>query len=250
MADNTASNGTGEGTKSNDSTSGDDLQVALNKKTEMVNYWLAKATDLEKKLAQFKDIDPVEYKAIKEDYNSMKEKLNSADTGTKPNNDEKMRRFKEEIENPYKQKLSQFETEAQKTAARLKELTVENKAVRKITEIFADDVHEDVKRALLANTALKDDDVVIVDADGNVKYSNKEPGKPMSMDEWLHDYANNRPSMVKTKATGGAREPGTSKPSLNGVLSVDSYRQMSPQERQKLKPEDRLKLATQSLTMK
>jgi len=172
-------------------------------------------TDLEKKLSVFKDIDPEAYKAMQTQLSELK---NKAATGSE---DKIAERIKEEREaeaaraqkviDDLTAKLNGKETE-------LKSERVTKAILQKAADAFGKDTLELLTPIFEKDGDFEDGQVVFKDAKGKLRYSEKDPRKPLSVDEYIEEMRQKYPTAAVSHAKGGSR--GDAKPissHANGV---------------------------------
>lgn len=115
-----------------------------------------------------------------------------------------------------KEKLEGGLTESQK---RIRELTVENKAMIKILPLLREDVVDVAKNLVLQEASIdeKTGELVFLDKHGKPRFSKEKPDKFLSVDEYIDELRTQRPSFFSaTGAASGTKSQGTASSGQSG----------------------------------
>lgn len=174
----------------------------------------AQVVDLEKKLEQFKDIDPVAFKAIKEDYELMRKQQ----TGGDPKKIDELVAAKEnEIRSTVQKALDALKQENEGYKGKLKELQVTDSVFSKAAAKFNADCHEDVKAYIRKYGDVSDDGTVIFKDDkGAPRYAPGSTTKLMDATEFVGWLAEQKPSWAVPDGKAGAKTAGQKTSAVSG----------------------------------
>ena len=171
-------------------------------------------TDVEKKYKTFsdiyKDIDPDEAKALKEQKAQLERELASKDPAKM---EELFERKHQKVREEYEGKLTSKDTELQKAMKELKTLKVTDRVMTDIGSLFNPDAQKFIKREVEDRCDLDEDgSIVVKDENGEVMYKGARPLTPKEFGEQL---ALQYPSLAKSTVTPGGKDatPGEKRPS-------------------------------------
>ncbi len=218
-----------------------------NKVLDRARTFEAKLTDYEHKIKTFDGIDPVAFKAMKEDYDNLRKE---SAAGDKDKVAALLADKEKELTSRFSGKYTELEGLTKTQAAELKKLKVTNVAMQKAANIFTADSLALIEHKIDASCDWDKDGIIVKGADGKPVVSTKDPRQNMSVDEFLESLAVAHPSIAKSNATGGAATNGTTRAATGaGVkgVSVSAYENMSQAERAKLPPAERISLMQQAL---
>lgn len=174
------------------------LEADANKYRDQAQTWMGKYTDIEKRL-NGKSIDALIAAAEERDILARQ----AAEKDPKKL-DEEINRVRQE----FAPKLEEKDTTIQKQAARIKELTVVDEAVKRVGDSLYKNAHEDFRAFIRANCSLNDnDEIVVVDANGKPKYSPTNPSKLMTLDELIDGLKSSRDHWWASKVPAGGHDP-------------------------------------------
>lgn len=216
-------------------------------KSQMQN-WMAKATDLEKRLEGFKGIDPTRYRALEEEVVNLKK-----DAAKTPEELEGV--IRADFDKRYGEKFSQYETENKTLKERINGLEVVNPTMLKAADVFNSKELPLIQRLVKEDLALdKDGQIYVRGDDGKPRASKVDPRKNMDITEYLEGLAEQYPGCAKPRGKGGTKDAGTTAPANgagNTQITLEKYLSMTQQERIAAIPDvrERGKLADQALRM-
>lgn len=218
-----------------------------NKVVERARTFEAKLSDYEHKIKAFDGIDPVAFKAMKEDYDNLRKE---SAAGDKDKINALMAEKEKEYATRYGTKYTELEGITKAQAAELKKLKVTNVAMQKAANIFTADSLALIEHKIDQSCDWDKDGIIVKGADGKPVVSAKDPRQNMSVDEFLESLAAAHPSIAKSNATGGAATNGTTRAATGAGakgISLSAYENMSQAERAKLPPAERISLMQQAL---
>lgn len=218
------------------------LQTKLTELDTRAKRFEGMATDLEKKLERYKDLDPVEYKANKEALEELRREL--AEKGDK--NDLKKWRTDTEgkIRSEVQKQIDTLQAERDQLLKEAKELKIVDKAMEKIAAKFNEDGHGFVKDYVRRSVDRDDTgEFIVKDEKGAVRYSASKPAQRLTIEEYAEEIAAKHPSIAKPSVTSGTMKPGEKLSGGAGDPALTRYLKMTPEERSKLPIADRHKLA-------
>lgn len=183
----------------------DSIRETLNKREEKYKATEAELMDYEVKLKEAnKRLDAL-----------RKEKAASKPEDLDAWRSEENKRIREEIG-------KEIETEREKRTrleSELKELKVVSKVFSVASDKFNKDVEEDVKERIRKACDISEDGQVIVkDQKGNVRYSKTNVSKPMSIEEFIEEIAEQKPSWVNKTVVSGAMGSASTKGASAGSV--------------------------------
>lgn len=166
----------------------------------------AKFVDLEKKFDRVKDIDPDAFKAIKEDYDSMR-KAAALNDPTKV--DALLASKEKDVRTALQKDIDGLTSTLGQTQSELKELRVTDHVFSLAANKFNDDTHDDVKSSIRKYCDIGDDGKIYVkDEAGKIRYAKGSATEPMGVDEFVGWLAEKKPSWAKSTAQPGTKQPG------------------------------------------
>lgn len=166
----------------------------------------ARAVDAEKRLEAFKDIDPVAFKAMREDYELMRKQQ----TGGDPKKIDELVAAKEaEIRASVQKTVDALTEKTTSYETRLKELQVTDNVFSKAASKFNADCHDDIKSYIRKYGDIGDDGAIIFKDDkGALRYAPGSTTKPMGVDEFIGWLADTKPSWAVPDGKAGAKTAG------------------------------------------
>jgi hypothetical protein len=182
--------------------------------TKQMQTWQARATDYEKKLERYKDIDPDAVKAMREDYEIMRKEAASKD----PKKFDEWATSKEtEIRGAVQKELDGARATAEQARKELIELKVVDRVFALAAGKFNEDTHEDVKRYVRERCALDDSgEIVVKGTDGKPLYAKGSTTKLMGAQDFVSWLVEQKPSWAKAEGVSGVRDPGQRTTSKHG----------------------------------
>lgn len=218
---------------------------------ELAQKWIAKATDLEKQLERFKNVDVEEYRAIKEEVSSLRKENAGADPKKIEEVIAKERAaLEKDFNNRFGKKYEELESGLKSRDAELSKLRVINPAMLKAAEHFNSTELTLIQMLVEKDLTYSEGSILVKGTDGKPKSSIKDPRNVMGLDEYFETLATQYPGCAKAKSVGGSKTSGavsSAANSSNGGISVDKYKSMTPQERLSIPIAERGKLAALSL---
>lgn len=116
----------------------------------------------------------------------------------------------------------EIETEREKTKrleAELKELRVVSNVFSAAKDKFNKDVEDDVKERIRKSCDIAEDGQVIVkDEKGNIRYSKTNVSKPMGIEEFIEEVAEQKPSWVSKTVVSGTMNNSSNRSSASAVV--------------------------------
>lgn len=166
----------------------------------------AQVVDLEKKLEQFKDIDPTAFKAMREDYELMRKQQ----TGGDPKKIEELITAKEaEIRTTVQKTLDERDAKINNLSSTLKRLQVTDKVFSLAASRINEDCADDFKSYAEKYGDLGDDgEIIFKDDKGAMRYAPGSTTKPMGVDDFVEYLSNLKPSWFKPDGKAGAKTAG------------------------------------------
>jgi hypothetical protein len=228
-------------------------ETDYNAAVERARNFEAKLTDLEKKMSQYKDIDPEAHKAIREELNILK-----AEKATKSQDpkaiEEEVKRREADVRKGVQTELDALLSEVKGLRSKNKELEVVDKVFQAATSVFVDQAHEDVRDAI-RRWCDKDEqgNIIVKDNDGKPRYSKGSTTKVMGPSEFVEWLADEKPHWAKARSKSGFQEKGTQSSTHSNGITPQKFLEMSPAQRAQLKADDPklfLELAPQALQIK
>lgn len=221
---------------------------------ERARNFEAKLTDVERKLAEFKDIDPQAHKALREELNILK-----AEKATKSNDpkaiEEEVKRREADLRKTVQTEIDSLSQELKTLRSKNKELEVVDKVFQAASSLFVDEAHDDVRDAI-RKWCDKDEqgNIIVKDNDGKPRYAKGSTTKVMGPADFVEWLADQKPHWAKARSKAGFEEKGHKTSATNGSgITPQKFLSMSPQERAQLKADDPklfLELAPQALQIK
>lgn len=232
-----------------------ELKAQLTQADERAKRFEGLFTDLEKRFNSVKDIDPVAYKAMQEDYDNLRKQ---AATGDKDEIDRLLADKEKQITTRFETKLTELQSLTDRLQSENKELKVVDRAMETIGGRFNDDTHGFIKQYVRqAVDRGESGDFVVKDDAGNVRYSKQNPSKPLTLEEFADELAEKHPSLARANVPAGGVQNGQRLPSgaqvdLAAYLNPSKHAQMDTETRHKLGPQaaDRLVLTQGGLRFK
>lgn len=166
----------------------------------------ARATDLEKKLERFKDIDPDAFKAMKEDYDNLRR-----ERAAKSPEEQKAyeQEIQKEVRGSVQKEIDGLASENTSLKSKLKELTVTDKIFSQAAGRFNSDTHDDVKDYIRRFCDISDDgELIIKDEKGSRRYAPGSTTKFMDSSGFVDWLAETKPSWALPDGKGGGKTPG------------------------------------------
>lgn len=201
------------------------LQAQVDKLTNQLQTWQAKATDYEKRYA---GIDPDAVKAKLEDYELMRKEGAVGDKGKI----EKLIADKTaEVENRFKSHLTERDTKISTYEKELKTLRVTNTAMQEAAKKFNADQLPLLQREIDSATDFIDGKIVIIE-NGKPAYSKKNPSVLMDLPEYMEQLAAKYPSSAKSQVVSGGQTSGTTYANGSTRLNLAEYMRLTPTEQQ------------------
>lgn len=190
-------------------------KAEYDKAIERAQRFEAKVVDLEKAVAKFKDIDPIEYKANKE----ALARLEHEKAANKPEEIEKLIiKAKEDTRKELGKKVEEYEGTIQKLTAQNHELMVVDKVFSSASAELNDDMHDIFKDMARRSCALDEEGNIIIKNDkGEIRYSAKNPNQKMSHGEFIEELRASKGSMFKSTVKTGGKGDGTKSSTGSGV---------------------------------
>jgi hypothetical protein len=221
---------------------------------EMMQKWQAKATNYEKELEKFKNVDVEEYKALKEEIQLLRRE-NAKDDPKKIEEviTKEKATIEKELQSRYGKKFEEFEGKLAESQKELSRLRVVNPAMLKAAERFNSSELTLIQLLVEKDLTYIDGQISVLGDDGKPRPSVKDPRNTMGLDEYLDLLAEKYPGCAKPKGKSGAREGGMAESAqgrTSGSITVEKYLQMTPQERQQIPLKERGILANQALSQK
>lgn len=232
-----------------------ELKAQLAQADERAKRFEGLFTDLEKRYSSVKDIDPVAYKAMQEDYDNLRKQ---AAQGDKNEIDRLLADKEKALTSRFETKLNELQTLTEKLQSENKELKVVDRAMETIGGRFNDDTHGFIKQFVRqAVDRGESGDFVVKDEQGNVRYSKQNPSKPLSLEEYADELAEKHPSLARANVPAGGVQNGQRLPSgaqvdLAAYLNPAKHAQMDIETRHKLGPQaaDRIVFTEHGLKFK
>jgi histidinol dehydrogenase len=200
-----------------------------------------------KQLEKFKDLDPEEYKALKEEVTLLKK--NDAGGDEKKIQsliDAAVEDAKKRADKVINDLSSKFES----VAKRNQHLEIVVPALQKLSPVVNEDQIELMTSLVERDLTLVDGQIRVKDKDGKPIPSEVNPREDMGLDEYITTLQGKYPSSFKSTAVPGGKSGETRKYSASGTgVTPEKYMSMSAAERQKLPPEQRQNLAAQAIGM-
>jgi hypothetical protein len=217
----------------------------LQKATDRAQRMEAKLTDLERSFEKVKDIDPLKYKAVLEDYDLMRKEQAKGDPAKI---DELVKEKEARIRAEVQKEIDELRGKSGKYESELKELRVVDKAMNEIGGAFNDDMHPFIKQYIRSQVDLGNDGLIIKDDKGETRYSRADRTKPMSLREFADEIAEKHPSAAKSKAVAGSMQAGT-KSNGSGGMDGARWNAMTEAQRAAYPLEDRRKYSAMAVGM-
>lgn len=173
----------------------------------------AQLADAQKRLESFKDIDPEAYKAMKEDYDSMRK----SSAGNDPKKiDEIVTSKVGEVERRFSNKITELEKRATSAEAKNKRLEVVVPAMSEAAKLINSDALDLVQSLIERDLDFVDGQIIVKNADGTPKASEVDPRVTrMPLSEYLQNITNKYPSIAKPTVKTGTEKPGVNTTSTN-----------------------------------
>lgn len=228
-------------------------EADFNAQVERARNFEAKLTDTEKRLNEFKDVDPQAYKAIKEELNILKADKAASSKDPKAI-EEEVKRREGEIRNGVQSELDRLSTELNTLRGRNKELEVVDKVFQSASGTFIDQAHDDV-RDYIRRFCDKDEqgNIIVKDADGKPLYAKGSTTKLMGPTEFVEWLADKKPHWAKAKSKAGFEEKGTTTNGHSSGITPEKLLSMSDGERiawGKANPKEFMELAPKMLAIR
>lgn len=162
----------------------------------------------EEAAAKLKEFEGVDVKALRAKAAEAEALKNQAALGDPKKFEERVNQIKSETEqqlrSDYGKKITDLESDNKRKDAELKRFRVTNVGLQKAaTHNFIPEAMNFVERAIEENCDWDGEKIVVKNKDGKVIYSKKDPQAPMSVDEFLEDFASSNPFFVASKARSG-----------------------------------------------
>lgn len=145
-----------------------------------------------------------------------------------------------EVEGRFSKKLTEAEKRAQELESKVKRFEVITPAIQEAAKIFNEDALELIQGKIELHLDSDSEGIFVKGADGKPIPSEEDPrSKRMGLSEFLNSLAKKYPSVVKSQAVAGGKQPGTKGSFVNGseIKSMKDLERMSPDEIRKLPPE-------------
>lgn len=220
------------------SSSSNDSSSELNQALERARRFEAMATDYEKQLERFKGIDPDEVKANKEALDRLMEE------NAKKGDDKDLEGYKahlsEKFQKEYGSQLDELRNELKEKDSKLTKLLLTDTALKKAAPLFNDDALEYIEIKVNSECKLQDGEIVVIGKDGEPRQSKQDPRKLMTVDEYLSELAEQKPSLTRAKGKAGTDDGSDKRGGSKSVtMSTEQFLKLSKEERAKLSPEER-----------
>jgi len=196
------------------------LQAQVDKLTNQLQTWQAKATDYEKR---FNGIDPEAVKAMREDYELLRKE---GAVGDKAKIEKLIADKSAEVENRFKTHLTERDQKISTYEKELKTLRVTNIAMQEAAKKFNADQLPLLQREIDSATDFVDGKIVILE-NGKPAYSKKNPSQLMDLPEYMDQLAAKYPSSAKSSMVAGGQTSGTTYTNGSTRLSTAEFMRLT-----------------------
>lgn len=188
-------------------------------------------TDLEKKLDRFKNIDPDKYKALEEEVNNLKR---DAAVGDPKKFDEELGRREQSLRESIQKDVDSLKESVKNLTAENKELKVTNKVFSMLSSQLVDGAQEDAKDYIRRFCDIGEGgEIVVKDEAGKPRYKKGSTTQLMGSEDFIEWLKEIRGFWFSPKGKPGVNPNGQSaNGNMGSNVSIDSWLQMSPAERQ------------------
>lgn len=203
-----------KGSNNGSSSSSDDFRTKFEHADQMMKNWMAKATDFEKQLDQFKGLNIDKLKA---DSAELQRRLEGSDKS------DDVEAAKKRLEDTYKSQIDGLKDNTTKLQSQIKTLRVTNEAMKLHSKFFVDGSEAIVQDFVnkFCDWDEKSGAIVIKQASGDVRYSPTRTGATMNVEELFTELQTQFPFLAKAKNNNGTMGSGDNRSTnANGGGSV------------------------------
>lgn len=220
------------------------LESELSKQKDLTQNWMGKATHYEKTLGGKDPVALIE--AAKErDLLAQQQAI-----GDPKKFESELERRSNEIRQQFAPRLEEKDKELSSTKNRLKDLLIVDRVFSKASDQIYPKAVDDFK-AYIRNVCDIDEneEIVIKDSNGKVRYSPANPSKPMAIDELIKELSEQKDHWFTNKTPQGGKMGGEKVVSAAGDVTLASLSKLSDDEQRqilaKMTVEQRQKLASE-----
>lgn len=158
--------------------------------------------DAEKRLAVYKDIDPAKYNAMIAELETLKGK---AAAGSEEKVTELVKEAKASEAARHQKIIDDLQAKLDGKNKDLKTERVTKAILQKAAGAFGQDMLELLTPTFEKDGDFEDGEIVFKDAKGNIRYSAKDPRKPLSIDEYIEETRQKYPTAATSHAQAGSK---------------------------------------------
>lgn len=191
----------------------------------------AENTDFKKR---FKDINPEEVKAYKEELELLRNEI-AAGSGDTRKIEDRIKAAKEELRRELAREIENRDSLLKQKDSRIKELTVDSKVFSEAAGHFVPGFHNDLKRYIKEQCDIDNDgNIFVKDEKGEVRYSPANGGKHMSYQEFIDELKQTKEFAVVDRSIAGGKHSGDKKIGGSAITSLSQLAALSPEKQKEV----------------